>query len=109
MSADFNHFPELAALLEPVLAEIVSETADEVQQSAQANAPVETGYLRDSITVEDGESSTEKVVVVGADYGVYVEFGTRHMTAEPYLTPAAEAAQAVFEEKLSELESRLTV
>ena len=35
-------------------------------------------------------------VRAGAEYGIYVEMGTRHMAAQPYLTPAAEFVRAGF-------------
>jgi hypothetical protein len=40
--------------------------------------------------LKGGYSSDEKwIVVVGAEYGVYVELGTSNMAAQPYLFPAA--------------------
>ena len=46
-------------------------------------------------------------VAVGAAYGAYLEFGTRHMTARPYLYPAVEAMRGSFEDALSKIEARL--
>lgn len=46
-------------------------------------APVETGFLRDSIEVTpDGE------LVVGAPYALDQEFGTYKMAAHPFIRPA---------------------
>jgi HK97 gp10 family phage protein len=73
-----NIAPEQAALLDHL--------GGEITQDAQANAPVRTGALRDSLhhTV-DGDT-----VHVGSDldYAGFVEEGTRYMGAEPYLRPA---------------------
>ncbi len=33
-------------------------------------------------------------VIVGADYGIYPEYGTRYMAAQPYFRPAAASAHA---------------
>jgi HK97 gp10 family phage protein len=63
--------------------------ADAILTAAQSNAPVRTGRLRGSIT---------KTVVAGwfivaalAPYSGFIEWGTRFMAAEPFMTPAAES------------------
>ncbi|MEM0006816.1 MAG: HK97 gp10 family phage protein [Candidatus Bathyarchaeia archaeon] len=57
-----------------------------VREYARSLAPVRTGYLRSTIyaTVKDW------VAEIGAEasYAMFVEFGTRHMKARPYLYPA---------------------
>lgn len=53
----------------------------------QDAAPVDTGYLRDHITAEDGETEGQAVITSEADYSIYVEFGTRYMAAEPFFFP----------------------
>ena len=57
-----------------------------VQNEARRLAPVDTGRLRASITVK----RTPDGVTVGTnvEYAPYVEYGTRHMAAQPYLRPA---------------------
>lgn len=55
---------------------------------AKQECPVDTGRLRNSIThaVESGE----KAVYIGTnvEYAAFVELGTSHMKARPYLKPA---------------------
>ena len=64
-----------------------------LQEAAQANAPVKTGALRDSITArEDGPDRA--VVEVGADYGFFVEYGTRYQSGHPFIRPAIDAETA---------------
>lgn len=58
--------------------------ASEVAESAKANAPVDSGALRDSIV------ATENSVEVGADYALFVEIGTEHQAAQPFLSPAVQ-------------------
>ncbi len=60
--------------------------AEEVKAQAQKLVPVKTGYLRSSIYAK----VQEWVATIGAEaaYGVFVEMGTRHMQAHPYLYPA---------------------
>lgn len=56
-----------------------------------------TGNLRRSIQPPkisvDGLTAT---VVVMADYGAYVELGTRYMEAQPYMGPALNEVEAPF-------------
>lgn len=95
----------------------VRATAFAVEGSAKQGAPVDTGALRASIyTVTSQGSGGGKaaavasarrpdqafdsggevkpltaLVVVGAQYGVHLEYGTVHMPAQPYLYPALAA------------------
>jgi HK97 gp10 family phage protein len=60
-----------------------------VEGQAKLKAPVDTGFLRNSIQV--GEvTAVQAIVAVGAEYGLYQEMGTRFMPAHPYLRPALE-------------------
>ena len=54
---------------------------------AKDMCPVDTGNLRNSIT----HTSDNKFAYIGTnvEYGKYVELGTRRMSAQPYLKPAA--------------------
>jgi len=60
--------------------------ASDVKALAKQLVPVRTGYLRSTIyaTVQ------EWVAEIGAEaaYALFVELGTRHMQAQPYLYPA---------------------
>lgn len=67
------------------------------QASAPGEAPaVDTGTLRRSIlTQRDGD--LRAVVSVGAEYAVWLEFGTRRMAPRPFLGPAFEQVKPAFE------------
>lgn len=60
-----------------------------VEGQAKLNTPVDTGYLRGSIT---HKLAGDKQVQIGSDveYAIYVEKGTSKQKAQPYLTPAVE-------------------
>lgn len=61
----------------------VKKSAFDIQDTAQALAPVDTGYLAGSIT-----STIEKFyaeIEPAAEYAAYVEFGTRKMEAQPFM------------------------
>jgi HK97 gp10 family phage protein len=70
-----------------------------IARDAASNAPVLTGALRDSIRAERVRSG-EWVVVVGAPYGEFVEFGTMYMNAQPFLVPAAQRRFPYFEDDM---------
>lgn len=60
--------------------------SEAVKTQAFKNAPMVTGYLRSSIYAK----IKEWVAEIGADatYALFVELGTKHMRAQPYLYPA---------------------
>lgn len=62
--------------------------AEAVADLAEQLAPYDTGALRDSIHVADGDRSGSYQVVAGVSYAVFVEYGTHKMAAQPFLTPA---------------------
>jgi len=90
---------------------------------AKMNAPVATGKLRDSLVVKSGRTrkpNTVNVLMMIKEgwykgetfYGAFVEFGTRHAPAHPFMRPAfdteKDAALAAITRKLAEgLEKKL--
>jgi len=90
-----NAFPAILAGLEAKADMIVAKAAMDIQAHAQGRAPVDTGTLKNSIqATRTGIASWR--VVVGADYGLYVEYGTRFMGAQPYFRPAIQAVRPQF-------------
>ena len=64
----------------------------DTRSAARTRAPVDTGFLRSSITGDwqvDGQHVTGEVRA-GAEYAYFVENGTSKMAAQPYMTPAFE-------------------
>jgi HK97 gp10 family phage protein len=61
-----------------------------IQNDARRRCPVDTGRLRSSITVK--RSAQGVTVGSNVEYAGYVEYGTRHMAAQPYLRPAVATA-----------------
>ena len=124
----FNHFPQVAEALHKALSQVVRKTALDLQASAASKAPVDTGFLRSSIYTVTSTDSTygqagsppgdssllpevakpeddlTAYVAVGANYGVYVELGTRFMPAQPYFYPAVEEAKVEFQTALDAIE-----
>lgn len=97
-----SRIPQITKAAHARAAAIVAKTAADIEAAAKMRAPVDTGYLRSSIhTQPTGPLDSE--VIAGADYAVYVEYGTRRMAPQPYMTPAAEAARPGFEQAAKQI------
>lgn len=95
----FNNQP---AAIQREASGIIMNSALQVEKRASDNAPVDTGYLRQHITAnKTGEMSAE--VVASADYAIYQEYGTRKMSAHPFMRPAMDQEGPLFMRKLQNL------
>jgi len=80
---------------------IVDKHTDATVDLMKQLSPVDTGFMRGSI---------EKVVLgpltlgirIGAPYAVFVELGTIHMEAQPFISPAVESGRAGYLEELKQ-------
>lgn len=126
MSESFNHFDQVSDELMKAMADVVSKTAFDIQALAASNAPVDTGFLKNSIYTVTSKSSNysggdERMlgevdqpdddltayVGVGANYGIFLEYGTIHQPSQPYLTPAVEQALPAFESAMSAIDDKI--
>jgi HK97 gp10 family phage protein len=57
-----------------------------LQKYSMENAPVKTGFLRNSMTSEETKDGAE--MRVATDYAIYVEFGTSVWEGHPFVRPA---------------------
>lgn len=98
--ADADLYFDPAALAELFASEPVAKElqrrAVKVETAAKRLAPVDTGRLRANITNALGRDGEGLFADIGSDveYAIYVELGTRHTPAQPYLRPALGAAGA---------------
>jgi len=99
----FNHVPQLSGNLRKLAAEAVESAALQTEALAKAAAPVDTGFLRSSIQAEKGDSDLTWEVGVTAEYGIFLEYGTVHMAARPYLTPAVEMVRPQFLREMGDI------
>ena len=76
--------------------QIVRSCGTKLQRDAENNAPVDTGTLKRSITIEIEDDGLTAVIAPHTEYAAYVEYGTRYMTAQPYMRPAYEEVKAEF-------------
>ena len=86
----FNLIPEMIARVEEVSRAAPKRVADEVVAEAKRLVPVDSGYLKSTITSRSLTAGKEAEVFVGAPYAGYVEYGTYKMAAQPFLNPAFE-------------------
>jgi HK97 gp10 family phage protein len=129
--SDFNHIPQAIDKMKELARQITAKAAFDVEAAAKQLAAVDTGFMRSAIYTETSDGSgygqgitgngrlepelngnTEDGqvawVVAGAEYSIYVEMGTAHMAAQPFMAPAADQVQPSYEaawEKLQEMAS----
>ena len=115
---EINGAREVISSIDAVMAETkakieiaIYEAAQSCLETAQANAPVLTGLMRDTMTMTTGDMEAE--VETNVDYSKYVEYG--HMTpvgsksggrfvpAQPFLGPARDQAALELTAELSGL------
>lgn len=68
----------------------VQKAALKVEGDAKMITPVDTGALRDSITISSNSTTNGAVATIGSslEYAPYVELGTSKSSAQPFLQPA---------------------
>lgn len=127
----FNLFPALARAMRPACQTISSDTARFLEAAAAGGSPVRTGFMASSVySITPKYGSTygtmgtppgdsyalppiapggpyESTVGVAANYGIYVNYGTRFMGAQPFFDEAVAQAQAAFPEEAAKLEALL--
>lgn len=91
----FDNAKKISRATRLALGVAVQETARGIETGAKQRAPVDTGFLQSSIGSSMITDSLAEIRV-GAEYGAYVEFGTRSTPAKPYLTPAVSAEAGPF-------------
>ncbi len=119
--SDFNRWAELAGKLKPAVQKGVKEAAYAMQSNIQSGAPVQTGFMRDNVYVSAPGESTygqgmgpptddvyllpeikpedDMTAIVGAaaEYSAFVNYGTRHMPAQPFFDQGVEQTRGEFE------------
>lgn len=83
--------------------QIVKQNTAELTQGAQRKAPVDTTFLRRSITMQISDGGFTGSVKPTAEYAPYVEYGTRFMSAQPFMRPAFNKQKAQFKSDMDKL------
>lgn len=82
---------------------VVKKNGSEMQTKAQKHAPVDTGALKESISLNITDAGMTAEVEPKKHYGVYVELGTRFMKEQPYLKPAFDEQKGKFKQDMDKL------
>lgn len=82
---------------------VVKKNGSRLQESAQEKAPVDTGTLKRSITLDLKDAGMTAESEATAEYAGYVEYGTRFMSAQPYMRPALKEVGAKFKSDMEKL------
>ena len=101
-----NKLPSLAERAKPFARTLVAKSAYEIEGRAKVKAPVDTGNLRNSINTDIVNNGLTGIIHAAAEYAAYVEFGTKRMSAQPYMLPAFREVEPEFIKAWSELASR---
>ena len=67
-------------------AKVIKSHGGKMQATAMEKAPVDTSFLKNSITLEISE--TQAAVESTAPYAVYQEYGTRYQPGTAHIRPA---------------------
>ena len=101
MATWHSNIPKIKQRSRVELQKLIRTATLRIEAEAKIGAPVDTGFLRSSIASSFPDEQTG-VVSVGAEYGIYVEMGTVHAPAQPFLLPAAERVMQGFESELKQ-------
>ncbi|WP_075967990.1 HK97-gp10 family putative phage morphogenesis protein [Murdochiella massiliensis] len=80
----------------PELSKVVKKNAAELQKKEKKTVPVDTHFLQHSIFLAVDDNGMTASVVPTAKYAGYVEYGTRYMSAQPYVRPNYAEQKEIF-------------
>ena len=97
---------EMGESASSVLEESAKAGGDISLKDAKENCPVDSGSLKESLQMEVDKVTTEKATVkIGFDtkhyYGVFVELGTSHNKAHPFLRNSVDKKQNTIKDAIS--------
>ena len=99
----FDHFPEIAAAMPEKASAVVRKASFDIEGQAKNRVPVDTGALKNSISTEFENNGLTGIIAPHMEYATFVEFGTKRMSAQPYMIPAAEAVAPAYIEAMKQM------
>lgn len=72
--------------------DILTQLSEFIVEEAKVYAPVDTGTLRDSIEIVNKNKDSADIATT-CGYGLYLELGTIHTSAQPFLRVALDHLQ----------------
>jgi HK97 gp10 family phage protein len=101
-----NTLGRVPPLLRSEATRITSEGLRIGEAAAKGRAPVDTGYLRSSIGVRS-TGPYSGALEARADYAVHVEYGTRRMRAQPFMSFGERAARDFIQREWANFERKV--
>lgn len=82
---------------------VVQLNGAEMQENAQRRASVDTGFMKRNITLTLEDGGLTATVTSMAEYSAYVNYGTRFMAANPFMTNSYQYQKTKFRADLIRL------
>lgn len=82
---------------------VIKVNGSRLQQKAMQNAPVATGTLKRSISLQIQDGGMTAKAEATAEYAPYQEYGTRYMEPHPFMDPAFQVQKEQFKSDLKKL------
>lgn len=83
------------------VSKIIKVNGAEMQRKAMRAAPVDTGFLKRSITLD--VNALQAKVTSEAEYAAYQEYGTRFQNGTPHIRPAFYDQKPIFLKDMEKL------
>jgi len=96
-----SRIPQIRAAVEAKAAAATAKAAYDIEAIAKSLARVDTGYMKGAINAHG--SSLSWNVHSPAEYSIFNEYGTSRMSAQPFMTPAAEQVKPAYYAALKSL------
>lgn len=87
--------PRLRTTMEQRAEMFVAKAAMDVEREMKTRVPVDTGFLKNSIQAAR-TGPAQWTVTVGAEYGLFIDWGTARMPARPFVAPSVAAVSPNF-------------
>lgn len=95
---DVRGIDRLGPRLAEALTRALDTAADAIVADAKQRAPVRTGFMRDSLVIEDAEAPEKRTLHAQAYYSGFVDHGTARAPAQPWFTPAVDQGRQTLAE-----------
>ena len=83
--------------------QVIRLNTTEMHQKASRRVRVDSGHLKRSLTIDFSDGGLTGRVSTDVEYSMYVEFGTRFQSAQPFFRPSLYEQREQFAKDMSRL------